>query len=136
MFILKNYFYSSYIPDFPPINPFNISNFKGKWGAFKFNPADDIADTNININTRMQSGFAIGTLLANQLEPILKMIEELLNAANLTEIVSDSKYIMGIDCITKDKQSFKKLRNCSRIAAMNMKFLKCWNFFRLNCYGL
>ena len=55
----------------------------------------------------MPSGFAIGTLLANQLEPILKMIEELLNAADLTEIVSDSKYIMGLDWITKDKQSFK-----------------------------
>ena len=97
IFILINYFYSSYIPQSPLINPFNISNFKGKWGAFKFNPSEDLPGTNININTRMPSGFAIGTLLANQLEPILEMIEELLNAADLTEIVSDSKYIMGLD---------------------------------------
>ena len=97
MFILKNYFFSSYVPQFPLLNPFNISNFKGKWGAYKFNTALDPTDTKININTRMQSGFAIGTLIANQLEPILKMIEELLNAGNLTDIVSDSKYIMGLE---------------------------------------
>ena len=44
--------------------------------------------TETNLETRMQIGFAIGTIIANQLKPILEMIEEILNAADIGDVVS------------------------------------------------